>query len=233
MSPRNPLVPYSCCFCFDSYLWSFRVHTWTSSEKKDPVWKSSLPHVAHVSHLVADLAKRAAPDRPGTVFVMDSYFTRVSTLNELLRCGYEGIGTVKARCGVPDRILWSKKDNRRRPVGLANFYRSTWTGFLLQQWQDRGKVSVLSSVGSGVRGYPRDYQTLPGVESVSRRRKAGQAWSLCTVPCPPVVRMYQKFMGGDDLAAQVTCPLIVASFPLFEFFAPCHVFCSGVVFRRG
>lgn len=57
---------------------------------------------------------------------------------------------------------------------------------------------------TGVTGRPGEYSDIPGVENVSRWRKGAKKWELATLPCPPAVCFYQKYMRGVDLADAVS-----------------------------
>jgi hypothetical protein len=152
--------------------------------------------------VVATSSDPSTPDRRH-VIVTDRYFTTVKTCRELMSHNFECVGTLNTLYGgVPKEFLWA---DGTRVHGAMRFARSGDHTILVQQWQDRGTVAVLSSVHTGVRGGPDETVGKANVYSVKRRVKGrgSDTWSVKDVPVPAAVHCYQSFYGGVDRSDQV------------------------------
>ena len=122
-----------------------QVHDWSAFDRNNPEYIALHPYAASVKELVVHLARRLPSDRGQKyVFVTDNYFTSPAAFLQLMDLGHHAVGTVKSRSGIPQHLMWKKKD-ARRPPGTATFLRTTDRKLLLQEWQDSGLVRVLST----------------------------------------------------------------------------------------
>jgi len=186
---------FSCRFTY-----AFQVHDWIPEDKRRPDFIVIYPHTASVASLVVEMCKRL-PTATHTL-TCDNYFTSCKAFRELRTAGWHAVGTIKSNSDVPSTILWPKRD-AKRARGTARFQRTTDRMLMLQEWQDGGKVSVLSTGHSGVNGPSAVYKDVPGIQSVKRWRKAGLVWVPDLIPVPPAVQFYQTTMGGVDRSDQV------------------------------
>lgn len=185
---------------FVSFTHSFLVHSWIPEDKKRAGFVEQHPYAESVASLVVHMAKQL-PSPHHTIFC-DNYFTSARAFRTMYDMGMHAIGTLKGKSDVPAALLWPKRD-ASRPVGSARFMRSTDRKLVVQEWQDGGLVRVMSTCHVGVAGKPGRYNTVPGVTTVTRWRRAGFTWQSSATPCPPAVRAYQVAMGGVDRSDQV------------------------------
>lgn len=181
------------------------VHDWTSEDKKNPEYILAHPPAKGLVELVTAMASKLST--AGHCVVMDNYFSSVAGFRALVSSGYHAIGTLKYNHGVPQDVLWTGKTQKRAP-GTAQWVRSKEMDILVQQWQDGGIVSVMSTYHSGVSGPPDTISTHPDVQKVARWRKKDNEWKKTDLPVPPAVRDYQQNMGGVDRADQVSACLV-------------------------
>lgn len=185
----------------------FLVHDWLPADKAHADYVKLHSYCASKASLVQHMAKQL--NSTHHTIVMDNYFSSPACFRRLREAGFHAVGTLRANSGVP-RSLLLKKNDARRPVGTAHFLRTTDRQLLVQEWQDRALVRVLSTGHFGVSGLPDRLKTMPGVESVSRKQKDG---TVREIPCPPALRAYQTGMAGVDHSDQVClhlfrpCPL--------------------------
>lgn len=129
--------------------------------------------------------------KPGTIVVVDNFFTSFSLLNNLRKKGIYACGTVRSTSkGLPLFMKKSKKSSSKVKKIIATtmqrgeFQFKVKTGIAAVQWMDKKPVNFLSSAHS-----PRKTTT------VLRRLQNGKR---VNIPCPTVVDVYNKYMGGVD-----------------------------------
>lgn len=130
--------------------------------------------------VVKDLSKSLAGKYYKIFF--DNYFTSVSLMTSLLKDSIYASGTVRInRKFLPTDICEDKQLSRGE-----NDWRQTPDGLLFTKWKDQKGIHFLSN-----------YHNPNEITSVNRRQRDG---SMNVVPCPSVVKDYNKFMGGVDKA---------------------------------
>jgi hypothetical protein len=223
---RDGIKVFAICCPVTGYCLHFVVQEWTSFDKKHPRFGEFRRDWASIPALVSHLARKAAPPRRDGrkhVIIMDRYFTTVKSCVQLLEDGYHCVGTLNTMYGgVPKAVLWTKK---KRTHGSMRFARSEDGRILLQQWEDRSTVQILSTMHQGFRGPPSLTGTIADMPKVSRRRRVAAAkWVTNQVPCPPAVRTYQEFMKGVDLNDQVCVFQMLSCLNSFMLLVPVAVF---------
>jgi hypothetical protein len=113
------------------------------------------------------------------VVVMDNYFTSVPLFTDLLERSTYACGTVRLnRKYLPSTF----KEKRDMEPGESHYWQSN--NFVATLWQDKRTVRFLSTCSAP-----------EGDATVTRRRDSKD---LLQLPCPPVVKIYTKYMGGVD-----------------------------------
>ena len=187
------------------YTFSYHVQDWVPSDKKKEGFAEHRPHGVNNIELMksfCDTLTRLSP--LPHVFVTDSGFTSIKVARAVRAKGCDLVGAVKAQfSGIKKDVLLRK--STVTPHGASVFARHRDGDLLLQSWNDRGPVNILSTYHKGVVGSndPASYSV--SVESVTRRRKDHDTgtWKEVIVPVPPAVRMYQRYMKGVDHSDQV------------------------------
>lgn len=180
----------------------FLIHDWLPTDKSNARYVELHPYCASKAALVEFMAKKL--NSPHHTVTMDNYFTSCAAFRALRALGMHAVGTLRANSDVPRSVLWNKRNAGKAPAS-ARFQRTTDRILLLQEWQDRGLVRVLSTGHVGFNGRPASYSNKPGVVSIIRKDASGREHS---VPCPPAVHHYQHHMGGVDRADQVSCTCV-------------------------
>ena len=184
---------------------AFIVHTWLPEDRALPSFRAAFPHCQSVVDIVVYLvscAVRTAATAVGYIVVTDRWFTSMSLLRALVRLGHHLVGTVTPKkSGVPQRLFWSPKSSQRVRAS-ARFARSTHESVLLQQWQDRGMVAVLSDLFVGVRGSPDQLRGNKDCPYTTKRKvcvsAAESAYERREFPVPPATLCFQTWMRGVD-----------------------------------
>lgn len=127
--------------------------------------------------------------KPGSVVVVDNFFTSCSLLKSLQTKGIYACGTVRSTSKGLPRFMKkstknSKKNNKKVSMKRGEFQFKSKNGIAAVQWMDKKPVNFLSSAHT-----PRTTTT------VQRRLQDGKRVS---VHCPSVVADYNKYMGGVD-----------------------------------
>ncbi len=135
-----------CWFMSDHrYMFDIQPHDWSTADKANAAYIERHPYAKSIEELVVYMSSLLPSERRQKyIIVTDNYFTSPAAYLRLLALGHHGVGTIKSRSGIPQWLLWKKKDSRR-PSGTARFLRSTDKKLLLQEWQDSGLVRVLST----------------------------------------------------------------------------------------
>lgn len=115
------------------------------------------------------------------IIFFDNYFTSIILLERLKTENTFACGTIRAnRKGTPPNLI---KDSE---IARGDFdYRFSTSGIGIFKWHDNKAVHFATNYHGNE------------ITSVQRTMKAG---SKLTTKCPPVVKDYNNFMGGVDLA---------------------------------
>ncbi|CAK1599853.1 unnamed protein product [Parnassius mnemosyne] len=134
---------------------------------------------------------------PGHILYFDRYFTSVKLANELLKRGIGCTGTImKNRIPAAARlVLKDDKELQRRGRGSVQTIVSDDNQIAITKWYDNKPVILLSTV-----------EAKEPVDVCQRWCKKQRHY--VTVNRPSVVRNYNKYMGGVDLADRMlaVCP---------------------------
>ncbi|KAG4066842.1 hypothetical protein HA402_012909 [Bradysia odoriphaga] len=129
--------------------------------------------------------------KPGSIVVVDNFFTSYSLLQNLKKKGIYACGTVRSTSkGLPGFMRKMKKNSttkqKKHSTAMARgeFQFKIKNGVAAVQWMDKKPVNFLSSAHT-----PRRTTT------VLRRLQTGKRIS---VHCPNVVADYNKYMCGVD-----------------------------------
>ena len=113
------------------------------------------------------------------VVVMDNFFTSVPLFTDLLARSTYACGTVRLnRKYLPEEF----KKKKVMDAGQSQFWQND--NFIATLWQDKRTVRFLSTCCEA-----------EGEDTVIRRRNSDEPQQLS---CPPVVKIYTKYMGGVD-----------------------------------
>lgn len=127
--------------------------------------------------------------KPGSIVVVDNFFTSCSLLNNLHKKGIYACGTVRSTSkGLPQFMKKARKNSTKNTKKVTmkrgEFQFKVKNGVAAVQWMDKKPVNFLSSAHT-----PRQTTT------VLRRLQNGKR---VNVHCPAVVADYNKYMGGVD-----------------------------------
>lgn len=125
--------------------------------------------------------------KPGSIVVVDNFFTSCSLLKNLRTKGMYGCGTVRSTSkGLPTFMKKTKSKKNRKAAAMkrGEFQFMVKDGIAAVQWMDKKPVNFISSAHS-----PRQTTT------VLRRLQNGKR---VEIHCPKVVDVYNKNMGGVD-----------------------------------
>ena len=118
--------------------------------------------------------------------VTDRFYTSVPLAQQLRTMGFNFVGTIqKNRLGWCPQVQYASK---KRPKGVARgiFKMATARsdpGLVALGWMDNRPVYFLAS------------HLKTDLTTIERREKTGE---VTVVPCPNLVVVYQKYMGGVD-----------------------------------
>ena len=118
----------------------------------------------------------------------DNYFSSVKLSEDLLKDAIYSCGTVRAnRKGYPKELAKKAVTVKHLSHGEHLFRRKN--NLVATAWKDKKVVNFLSTQSNPV-----------GNETVPRKQRDG---TIIQVPSAPVVRSYNKNMGGVDLSDQL------------------------------
>jgi hypothetical protein len=156
------------CDASNAYVLNFDVYTGKEGKKND----KSLHHSVVMGLMEGYLDKNH-------VVVMDNFFTSIPLFADLLNSSTYACGTVRInRKYFPEDFKIAKDLN----PGESEFWQSG--NFVATIWQDKRAVRFLSTCCKP-----------EGKDVVERKRKNQETLSLS---CPPVVVLYNQYMGGVD-----------------------------------
>lgn len=124
--------------------------------------------------------------RPGSILVLDNFFTSVCASEQLLERNIYSCGTIRAnKKNLPAFIKKTKESKKvEKTMKRGEFQFAAKKRIAVVKWMDRKAVNFISTIDS-----PQQTST------VERRLRNG---TKITVHCPKVVETYNKYMGGVD-----------------------------------
>jgi hypothetical protein len=163
-------------------IFDFQVYTGKSSQAP-----SSLGCGGDV---VMQLASRL-PDGCHYRLAFDNYFTSIPLLKQLKEKGILAVGTIRGnRLRGAAALLKTEKMLKKEGRGSHDWRADQESGVTIIRWLDRSIVQIASNYLSGEAGEE--------VQRFSQQQK-----TMMTIPCPQMVQVYNKGMGGVDLADQL------------------------------
>lgn len=153
-------------------------------ERKMYVGKKTCAEVGLGENVVLDLTRSLIGS--GCHIFMDNFFTSPHLLQILHSHGLQGTGTVrKNRTGLPETKL-----DRDMKKGEILSFQTTDKKMNFTKWMDTKAVHLISNSQRSV-----------GTISTGRRQKGSTDKAIIAVP--EIVKEYNKYMGGVDLADQL------------------------------
>ena len=142
-------------------------------------------HLQKSAQVVARLCKELPCHQNHKVF-FDNWFTTLDLMLYMLKQGYLSVGTVRSNRtqGCP---LTSNKELEKKGRGSYDYKVDNNSGIIIVKWVDNSTVLLVSN-----------YVGVMPVEDIDRWCKKASARKA--VPCPQIVVVYNKCMGGVDLA---------------------------------
>ena len=160
---------------YDFYLYSGK------QENGDTPYKDLQKSAQVVAKLCTDL-----PGNIGHKVFFDNWFTTLELMLYLKRRGILAVGTVRANRlqGCP---LLSSKDLERQDRGSMDYRSDSNSAIIIIKWLDNSVVQLTSN-----------YVGINPLGTIERWvKKDGERKEI---PCPQIVKAYNKSMGGVDLA---------------------------------
>ena len=141
-----------------------------------------MPEVGLGARVVLDLTQRY-------VVVIDNFYTSPTLAQKLLQKEINSLGTVKGNTrGLPKELVFPQK---AKPAGESSCWR-TCGRMLAVSWYDNKPVYFFSTIFKPLHAP----DTQQANKEVKRRSKQG----VLQVPCPTVLKGYNKYMCGFDQA---------------------------------
>ncbi len=138
-------------------------------------------HVQTSNYPVYKLTLPAMYQQQWYILYTDNYFTSVPSMSTMLEREIYQVGTVRSnKLADAKALVIPKKAKPQR--GFYKCFKNATNGIYLVSWMDRKPVNILSAI---------ETKTTTCV----RRSHTGAA---NTIPCPSVVALYNKAMGGTD-----------------------------------
>ena len=149
--------------------------------------KDDIPDLGASSNIVLHLAE-TIPNHRNHLLYYDNWFTSIPLVNHLAGRGIWSCGTVRA-CRLPGLKLTSDSDMKKKGRGAYEVWKSSGDDIPLTivKWFDNKGVTLLSSFA----------HSLP-THTVQRYNKTEK--KVVDVVQPNIVNLYNKNMGGVDLA---------------------------------
>ena len=165
-------------FMYDFYVYAGKDHNENANT-------TPYQHLQKCAQVVAKLSVDL-PHNRGYKLFFDNWFTTLDLLLYLQRIGILAVGTVRANRlrGCP---LENSKTIQKKGRGSVDYRTDYNSGIILVKWVDNSVVQLASNfVGVQPMG-----QIERWVKSTKERKN---------IDCPSIVLMYNKSMGGVDLA---------------------------------
>lgn len=196
------------CDASNAYVLSFDVYTGATSKTND----QSLSYNVVMGLMDGYLEKNH-------VVIMDNFFSSLPLFSDLLTRSTYACGTIRAnRKYLPDHF---DLEEDMEP-GESEIWQSN--NFVATLWQDKRVVRFLSTCCEA-----------EGDDTVERRRKKEGTLSL---NCPPVLKLYTKYMGGVDRSDRMVRTYSVSRqskkwwFRLFYYFLDMSVANSFILYQN-
>nr|XP_039248218.1 piggyBac transposable element-derived protein 4-like isoform X3 [Styela clava] len=205
ISIDESLISFKGRICFREYIKTKRarvgIKVWVLAESKtgyvsrlqiytgkDP---SASSEIGQASRVINDLI--APFENLNHHLYVDNFYTSPDLFASLLERGVYACGTMRPnRKGFPKDL--SINDSNKR--GFSDWRASG--ELLAQSWLDNRAVYFLSTIHSPQ--YPSNYT---GRRFVHRKGKRNSASPYVQLKCPPLLKDYNSYMGGVDLADQM------------------------------
>nr|XP_039253826.1 piggyBac transposable element-derived protein 4-like [Styela clava] len=125
---------------------------------------------------------------------VDNFYTSAELFEYLLSKGVYACGTSKGNAAsFPKELI--VKQARAIPRGTSDWRMSGQ--LLAQSWVDNRMVYYLSTI------HKPEYDLNDDGEKTVKRKGSRRASSFVEIPCPPLLKDYNKYMGGVDLSNQM------------------------------
>ena len=166
----------------NGYVLQQQIYTGKNVEQRPP--EASLG-----TRVVLDLNQ--GYENQGYIVVTDNFYTSPTLAQKLLQKGINSLGTVKGNTrGLPKEFVFPQKP---KPARGSSPWR-TCDRMLAVSWCDNKPVYFLSTIHKPLH----NPDTSQANKDVRRRSKQG----VVQVPCPTVLKDYNKYMIGIDRADQ-------------------------------
>ncbi|KAG8201208.1 hypothetical protein JTE90_019847 [Oedothorax gibbosus] len=164
------------------YAYNFEVYTGASNSTLQDI-----PDDLGASGSVVVRLTRPVPEHQNFKLYFDNYYTSVPLMTYLKGKGILCLGTVKSD-RVPSSKIPNKKEMKKMTRGTIIEYVANEGGCEVSNlaWQDNKTVQMLST-----------FAGKSPVKDVSRYDRKTK--SRISIPCPQVIQIYNKHMGGVDL----------------------------------
>ena len=161
--------------------YDFYIYTGKASEEEDTEYNNLQKSAQVVAKLCRDL-----PTNAGFKVCFDNWFSTLDLMHYLQDRGILAIGTIRAN-RLQKCPLASNKDLEKEGRGSSDYRVDLNSDIVIVKWVDNSTVTVVSNyVG---------IQPESVIQRWCREKK-----ERCDVPCPRIVYVYNKKMGGVDLA---------------------------------
>ncbi len=162
-------------------MYDFYIYTGKALDDDDADYK----HLQKSAQVVAKLC-RNLPTNAGFKVCFDNWFSTLSLMHYLQDKGIFAIGTIRAN-RIQKCPLTSNKELQKEGRGSSDHKVDMNSGIVLVKWVDNSTVTLVSNyVGIEPQGV---------IERWCSEKK-----ERCEVQCPRIVYIYNKEMGGVDLA---------------------------------
>lgn len=165
------------------FMYDFYIYEGKQSKESDE--ETNYQHLAKSAQVVAKLCQMLPKFKNHKVF-FDNWFNTLDLLLYLKAQGILAVGTVRANrlAGCP---LTSNKDLAKEERGSMDYRVDSNSGMIIVKWVDNSVVQMVSN--------------FVGINPMSTiERWCKQSKAKKDIPCPQIVKQYNKSMGGVDLA---------------------------------
>ncbi|KAJ0391884.1 hypothetical protein ATCC90586_003559 [Pythium insidiosum] len=177
--------------CCATSAYCIRLEVYCGKEQTSGVIDTKSGPAAVVRNVKAVFGDEATKANHKRLIVTDRFYTSVALALQLLTLGFYTVGTIMTnRVGFPKTIIDKRKS--RPPQDTRGSYKYAESLHVPSMkavcWQDNKPVHLLTTGGS------------TELDRVVRRQPRGEQ---IEVPCPRVLKDYQKYMGGVDVHDQL------------------------------
>ena len=172
---KNLVRAGSSGFMYDFYIYG----------GKEPTEENEYSQLQKSAQVVARLCLDL-PRQMGHKVFFDNWFTTLDLMLYLKEKGLLAVGTIRGN-RVKGCPLLSNKDIEKCDRGELDYRVDTNSGIIIIKWMDNSAVQLASN--------------FVGVEPMDRiERWDKKEQSRVNIPCPQIIKAYNKSMGGVDLA---------------------------------